>query len=129
MRRQTANPGTPIWFKLPQQAKQTDEDDTMKRLTGVERDAAVSAVPAWALVENEGGRLQREFVFPGFGAAFAFMAEAALAAERADHHPDWRNVYNRVWVSLTTHDAQGLTQKDVSLAQAMDAIYARYASQ
>jgi 4a-hydroxytetrahydrobiopterin dehydratase len=56
------------------------------------------------------------------------MTEAALAAERADHHPDWRNVYDRVWVSLTTHDAQGLTQKDVSLAQAMDAIYARFAA-
>jgi 4a-hydroxytetrahydrobiopterin dehydratase len=67
-------------------------------------------------------------VFSGFGAAFAFMTEAALAAERADNHPDWRNVYDRVWVSLTTHDAQGLTQKDVSLAQAMDAIYARFAA-
>ncbi|ARU05014.1 4a-hydroxytetrahydrobiopterin dehydratase [Comamonas serinivorans] len=100
----------------------------MKRLTGVERDAAISAVPEWTLLDEAGGQLQREFVFAGFGPAFAFMTEVALAAERADHHPDWRNVYDRVWVTLTTHDAQGLTQKDVSLAQVMDAAYARRAS-
>ena len=99
----------------------------MKRLTGVERDAAVSAVPQWQLLEDEGGQLAREFQFPSFAAAFAFMAEAALLAERNDHHPDWRNVYDRVWVKLTTHDASGLTSKDVNLAQAMDAIYARFA--
>ena len=99
----------------------------MKRLTGIERDAAVSAVPQWRVTEDAGGQLQREFVFASFAAAFAFMTEAALAAERADHHPDWRNVYDHVWVTLTTHDADGLTSKDVSLAQAMDAIYARFA--
>ena len=101
----------------------------MKRLTGVERDAAVSAVPQWQLLEDAGGQLVREFQFPSFAAAFAFMTEAALVAERNDHHPDWRNVYDRVWVTLTTHDASGLTSKDVNLAQAMDAIYARFAAQ
>jgi 4a-hydroxytetrahydrobiopterin dehydratase len=100
----------------------------MKRLTGVERDAAVSATPQWQLSEDAGGQLMREFKFASFAAAFAFMTEAALVAERHDHHPDWRNVYDRVWVTLTTHDASGLTSKDVSLAQAMDAIYARFAT-
>ena len=98
----------------------------MKRLTGIERDAAVSVVPKWHVSDDAGGQLHREFAFASFAAAFAFMTEAALSAERADHHPDWRNVYDHVWVTLTTHDAAGLTSKDVSLAQAMDAIYARF---
>lgn len=97
----------------------------MKRLTGTERDAAISAIPAWQLHEDAGGQIHREFTFTSFAQAFAFMTEAAMAAERADHHPDWRNMYKRVWVTLTTHESQGLTQKDISLAQAMDATYQR----
>ena len=101
----------------------------MKRLTGVERDAAVSAVPQWQLLEDAGGQLVREFQFPSFAAAFAFMTEAALVAERNDHHPDWRNVYDRVWVTLTTHDVQGLSHNDLDLARYMDQVAAALATQ
>ena len=64
--------------------------------------------------------IQREFVFPDFNRAFAFMTQVALAAEKADHHPEWSNVYNKVRVTLTTHDAGGLSQRDVNMAWAID---------
>jgi 4a-hydroxytetrahydrobiopterin dehydratase len=79
--------------------------------------AALPGLPDWSVVDGE---LRRTFVFPDFGAAFAFMTRAALAAERLDHHPDWRNVWSRVEVRLTTHDAGGLTALDLALARAMD---------
>lgn len=81
--------------------------------------ARLAAHPAWAY---EGGRLRREFRFPGFSEAFGFMARAALAAERLDHHPDWSNTWNRVSVSLQTHDAGGVTELDFRLAAEMDRI-------
>jgi 4a-hydroxytetrahydrobiopterin dehydratase len=65
--------------------------------------------------------IEREFRFADFRAAFAFMTRVALAAERADHHPEWSNVYNRVTVRLTTHDAGGLTDNDFALAAEADA--------
>lgn len=72
--------------------------------------------------------LHRNFTFADFRQAFAFMTEVAFAAEAADHHPNWSNVYNRVSVSLTTHDAGNtVTDKDRDLARAIDGIYARYA--
>lgn len=74
---------------------------------------------AWAL---KGGKLHREFRFEGFSEAFGFMARAALAAEKLDHHPDWTNVWNRVVVSLHTHDAGGVTDLDFRLAAEMDRI-------
>ena len=70
-----------------------------------------------------GGRprcIQRTFKFKDFSEAFGFMARAALAAEKMDHHPEWTNVWNRVEVTLSTHDAGGLTERDVKLAEAMD---------
>jgi 4a-hydroxytetrahydrobiopterin dehydratase len=69
--------------------------------------------------------ITREFVFPDFNRAFAFMTQVALAAEKADHHPEWTNVYNKVRITLTTHDAGGLTQKDLDLARFADEAYAR----
>ena len=73
----------------------------------------------WSLRE---GKLHREFRFADFSAAFGFMCRAALVAEQLDHHPEWFNVYNRVRVDLTTHDAGGLSEHDLELARRMDAI-------
>jgi 4a-hydroxytetrahydrobiopterin dehydratase len=75
--------------------------------------------------EEERDAITREFVFPDFNRAFAFMTQVALAAEKADHHPEWSNVYNKVRVTLSTHDAGGVTQKDLDLARFIDAAYAR----
>ena len=77
----------------------------------------------WALVEDRDA-ITRAFRFKDFNAAFGFMCRAALVAEKMDHHPEWSNVYNRVEVTLTTHDAGGLTELDTKLAAAMDAIAA-----
>jgi 4a-hydroxytetrahydrobiopterin dehydratase len=70
----------------------------------------------------ENGSLQKEYVFKNFRIAFSFMTAAALTAEKMDHHPDWRNVYNKLHVSLNTHDAGGITENDFRLAAAMDQI-------
>ncbi|HUO21350.1 MAG TPA: 4a-hydroxytetrahydrobiopterin dehydratase [Caulobacteraceae bacterium] len=80
--------------------------------------SAVARLPGWA----ESGRdaITKTFRFRSFPEAFAFMTEIALVAERMDHHPEWFNVYDRVEVTLATHDAGGVTEKDVALAQAMD---------
>jgi 4a-hydroxytetrahydrobiopterin dehydratase len=75
--------------------------------------------------EEKRDAITREFVFPDFNRAFAFMTQVALAAEKADHHPEWSNVYNKVRVTLTTHDAGGVTQKDLDLARFADEAYAR----
>ena len=76
-------------------------------------------LPQWRLVENRDA-IQRSFRFADFSQAWGFMCRAALLAEAQDHHPEWFNVYNRVDVTLTTHDAGGLSARDVALAQAMD---------
>jgi len=75
----------------------------------------IRELPGWAVVE---GKLRREFTFADFVEAFRFMCGLALVAERMDHHPEWSNVYNRVVVALTTHDAGGLTALDFELAAA-----------
>ncbi len=77
----------------------------------------LAELPGWRL---EAGALRRDFVFADFAEAFAFMTRVALAAEKMDHHPDWSNVWNRVSVSLSTHDAGGVTELDVRLAGLMD---------
>lgn len=91
------------------------------RLTDQERDAALAALPGWTL-RADGLAIERGFRFGDFSEAFAFMTRVALLAERADHHPEWSNVYNRVHIALTTHDAGGLSQRDVALARAIDAL-------
>jgi 4a-hydroxytetrahydrobiopterin dehydratase len=85
---------------------------------------SVSTPTNW-LREPKRDAITREFVFADFNRAFAFMTQVALAAEKADHHPEWSNVYNKVRVTLTTHDAGGVTQKDLDLARFADEAYAR----
>lgn len=89
------------------------------RLTGAARAAALSQLPLWREVAGRDA-IERRFGFADFNAAFGFMARVALIAEKADHHPEWTNVWNRVDVVLSTHDAGGLTEKDIALAKAMD---------
>jgi len=84
-----------------------------EKLTETAVRSALTGLPGWAL---EGGKLHREYRFADFAQAFGFMAGAALRAEAMGHHPEWFNVYDRVTVDLTTHDAGGITAKDVRLA-------------
>lgn len=93
----------------------------MPRLTDTERDTALSALPEWTL-RQDGLAIVRRFTFGDFSQAFGFMTRVALYAEKADHHPEWFNVWNRVDVTLTTHDAGGLSQRDVAMATAINAI-------
>src|SRR5215510_10469260 len=79
-------------------------------------------LPAWKRSSDRGGILQREFVFQDFAQAFAFMTQVALVAEKRNHHPEWSNVYNRVQVTLTTHDVGGLSMNDIDMALLMDRI-------
>ena len=90
-------------------------------LTGNDRDDALRALPGWAMVEGRDA-ITRTFRFPDFRAAFGFMTEVALVAEKMDHHPEWANVYRTVDITLSTHDAGGLTALDIALATAIDAI-------
>lgn len=79
----------------------------------------VTAPDGWEVVD---GKLHRELAFADFSEAFAFMTRVALAAEKADHHPDWSNSWNRVTIDLVSHDAGGLTARDVALAEAVNAL-------
>jgi 4a-hydroxytetrahydrobiopterin dehydratase len=81
--------------------------------------AALKEVPAWRAAQDRDALL-RSFAFPDFNAAFGFMSRVALLAEKLDHHPEWSNVYNRVDVLLTTHDADGVTALDLEMARFMD---------
>jgi 4a-hydroxytetrahydrobiopterin dehydratase len=90
-------------------------------LTDTERTEALKALAGWSVVE-QGKALHRRFVFADFSAAFGFMVRVALVAERLNHHPEWSNVYRSVEVTLTTHDAGGLTALDIELANAMNRI-------
>lgn len=95
----------------------------MNRLTHAERAEVLAPLLATGWTQAEGrDALVRRYKFADFNAAFGFMTRCALLAERANHHPEWSNVYNRVDVLLTTHDADGLTMQDVDLARAMDAV-------
>ena len=88
------------------------------KLVDAEIELALQGLPGW---NRDGEGIVRKYKFADFTHAFAFMTRVALLAEKADHHPEWSNVYNRVEVRLTTHDAGGLTQRDVDLAKAIDA--------
>ena len=83
--------------------------------------AAVKQRPLWKVAAGERDAIQRTFRVSDFTAAFGFMTRMALMAEKLDHHPEWFNVYNRVEVTLATHDANGVTELDVELASFMDA--------
>jgi 4a-hydroxytetrahydrobiopterin dehydratase len=90
-----------------------------QKLTGEARKSALAKLNGWSMVDGRDA-ITRTFTFKDFNAAFGFMTRAALVAEKLDHHPEWFNVYKTVTVTLSTHDAGGLTELDVELAQAMD---------
>lgn len=92
-----------------------------QKLDDARRAEALAALPEWQPV-SERDAIVRTFKFRDFNEAFGFMSRAALIAEKMDHHPEWSNVYNRVEVTLTTHDADGLTELDITLATALDAM-------
>ena len=89
------------------------------KLSSAARSAALAKLAGW---QEASGRdaIVKTYVFADFNAAFGFMTRAALVAEKMDHHPEWFNVYNKVEVTLATHDAGGVTERDVKLAEAMD---------
>src|SRR5690606_18818076 len=95
-----------------------------KTMTGndkdFDRDAALARLEGWTLSSD--GAIAKSFRFDDFAAAFAFMTRVAFLAEKAGHHPDWSNSYNRVEIALKTHDKDAITQKDIDLAAAIDAL-------
>jgi 4a-hydroxytetrahydrobiopterin dehydratase len=91
------------------------------KLTAGEREAALKELAGWAVVAGRDA-IQRSFKFKNFSEAWGFMSRVALLAESQDHHPEWFNVYNKVDITLSTHDAGGLSARDVKLAKAIDAI-------
>ena len=93
----------------------------VERLTAEARKAALKTLSGWTEVAGREA-IARTFVFKDFNEAFGFMSRAALVAEKHDHHPEWRNVYKTVEVVLATHDAGGVTERDIVLAKAMNAI-------
>ncbi len=90
-------------------------------LTADERDALPSLLPRWELLPDRDA-IRRRWRFADFAEAWGFMSRVALLAERQDHHPEWSNVWNQVEITLTTHDAKGLSARDQALAQAIDQI-------
>jgi 4a-hydroxytetrahydrobiopterin dehydratase len=91
------------------------------KLVGEARKAALARLKGWSEVTGRDA-IAKKFVFRDFNEAFGFMSRAALVAEKLDHHPEWFNVYKTVEVTLSTHDAGGLTERDIRLAEAMDRI-------
>jgi 4a-hydroxytetrahydrobiopterin dehydratase len=94
------------------------------KLTAEALKAALQQLPSWSIQQE---KLHREYKFPDFAHAFGFMTTAAIEIEKRNHHPEWLNVYNRVTVDLTTHDSEGITQKDVELAHLLEQLSAKLA--
>lgn len=94
---------------------------SVEKLTGEECDSWLAALPEWTLA-RDGDAIVRTFTFADFSEAFGFMTRVAILAEKRDHHPEWFNVYNRVEITLTTHDAGGLSLRDVKMARKIDAL-------
>ncbi|HEY1723228.1 MAG TPA: 4a-hydroxytetrahydrobiopterin dehydratase [Magnetospirillaceae bacterium] len=95
----------------------------VEKLSTQNRAAALANLPEWRHL-SERDAITRGFKFGDFSEAFGFMARVALAAEKMDHHPEWLNIYNRVEIVLSTHDAGGLSPKDIDLAKIIDGIFA-----
>ncbi len=95
----------------------------VEKLVGKAREDGLKTLNGW-VYDDAAGAISHAFKFKDFSEAFAFMTRVALAAEKAGHHPDWSNSYNSVTITLSTHDAGGLTEKDIALAQAIDKIMA-----
>jgi 4a-hydroxytetrahydrobiopterin dehydratase len=91
----------------------------VERLEGAARREALAALDGWAELKDRDA-IGKTYRFKDFTEAFSFMTRVALLAEKADHHPEWSNVYNRVEIVLTTHDAKGLSPRDIALARAID---------
>ena len=91
------------------------------KLDGAARKQALGELTGWSEVAGRDA-IAKSFKFADFSSAFAFMTRVALAAEKADHHPEWFNVYNRVDITLSTHDAGGLSERDVALAKFIDSV-------
>lgn len=96
-----------------------EQMDPVERIEGAALEEALLGLPQWQ-IESDGLAILRTFQFKRFDEAFAFMTRIALHAEKHDHHPEWSNVYNRVAMRLTTHDAGGVTVRDLALARAAD---------
>ena len=93
----------------------------VEKLTGAARDEALAGLEGWQPVEGRDA-IEKRYAFKDFNQAWAFMSRVALKAEQMNHHPEWFNVYNRVEVTLATHDVDGLSEKDVRLAKFMDSV-------
>lgn len=93
----------------------------VERLDEAARAGLAAALPGWRMAEGQDA-IRREFRFRDFNEAWGFMARVALLAEAQDHHPEWSNTYNRVEILLTTHDAGGLSERDLRLARAIDGL-------
>jgi 4a-hydroxytetrahydrobiopterin dehydratase len=106
--------------KRPLQQR-NEETNMIAKLTEAERAGLSTSLPEWRMAEGRDA-IMRNFRFKDFSQAWAFMSRVALLAEKHDHHPEWSNVYNRVEILLSTHDANGLSKRDVALAQAIDAL-------
>ncbi len=100
----------------------------MERLETARVIELLGQLPDWQY-DSPGGAINREFVFDDFKQAFAFMTRVAALADAADHHPEWTNVYNRVDITLTTHDAAGLSMRDIELARGIEGVLAGFARQ
>ncbi len=93
----------------------------IRPLAAAARADLATTLPAWRPAEGRDA-IERSFKFKDFSEAWAFMSQVALLAEKLDHHPEWSNVYNRVSITLTTHDAGGLSERDVAMARAIDGV-------
>ncbi|OBX19094.1 4a-hydroxytetrahydrobiopterin dehydratase [Erythrobacter sp. QSSC1-22B] len=93
----------------------------VRQLNDDERESWLGALQGWALA-RDGKAITRSFEFADFSEAFAFMTRVALMAEKCDHHPEWFNVYNKVEITLTTHDADGLSLRDVNMAKDIESL-------
>lgn len=93
----------------------------VEKLNDTARKQALTGLPSWSAIRDRDA-IQRVFKFKNFSEAWGFMARVALLAEAQDHHPEWFNVYNKVDIILTTHDCNGLSERDVRLAKSIDAV-------
>jgi len=93
--------------------------NSMTRLSQTDIDEELKSLPGWSVV-NE--KLHKEFQFDSFNQAFGFMTRAAMEIEKMNHHPEWFNVYNKITIELTTHDAGGITKNDVALAKILNSL-------
>ncbi|MCG6122757.1 MAG: 4a-hydroxytetrahydrobiopterin dehydratase [Microvirga sp.] len=97
---------------------------TIEKLTEAQRADLLAGLQGWTVLEGRDA-IRKTFIFSDFVEAFGWMTKIAMLAEKLDHHPEWHNVYKTVEVTLTTHDADGLTERDATLAKAMDRLTAR----